>query len=582
MLNSGILIKTMQKNFLDTGNLLAFYSFENPSGNVIFNNLYTTGEHFVGGDSSKIDVNLYPAISVGGTSNPTAGTHAGSGYFNYSDRLQVGTGISSENWSVFINFLQNTPPSGVASSVVASTMSTPNDTSGVNIGLNAGNRVYVDFINSSGERQTHTHSKELSNFNNLISVSKDGTSLEVIYHDFIDNKNNLESFDVSGAIDSTDWFIGGMPTMYEGYTGFSGYVDDILITEGGYVAAAKNIIADAFFTTGLESGYNTEVVSYSNEVTGTVLNYTGVTGSGVTGFSSVLVDTINGVPIYQNSGITGLLTGITVNYLTGGLTISGTGVSGVEAYNDFDFNYANKFANDCLIFNKKIDTSLKYEVYSYATGATGQKTETLNNELIYDFGNNTFLTLTGYSGQNVNAYIDGEAIYSGSGFDFNNYSITFSGDLGIDNTGIYDFISGQQSATAFTGSAGKISLTGSRFFNKDVYLDGVKLISGDTWSGTASAVEIDASSSASGNYFFLPIHCEAATYLSGNRATGLASQFVNFNFKLVNEQVWLSGLRQKEGVDYAKTSIYSLLNSDKYLTGFTDLIFDNDTGFFNV
>jgi len=77
MLNSGILIKTMQKNFLDTGNLLAFYSFENPSGNVIFNNLYTTGEHFVGGDSSKIDVNLYPAISVGGTSNPTAGTHAG-------------------------------------------------------------------------------------------------------------------------------------------------------------------------------------------------------------------------------------------------------------------------------------------------------------------------------------------------------------------------------------------------------------------------------------------------------------------------------------------------------------------------
>jgi hypothetical protein len=370
--------------------------------------------------------------------------------------------------------------------------------------------------------------------------------------------------------------------MYGGYTGFSGYVDDILITKGGYAEAAKNIIADSFFTTGLESGYNAEVVVYTNEVTGKRLNYSGVTGTGVTGYSTVLVDTINGVPVYQNSGITGLLTGITVEYLTGGLNISGTGISGVNAYNDFDFNYANKFADNCLIFNKEIDTSLKYEVYTYATGSTGQKTKTLNNELIYNFDNNAFITLTGYSGSNINTYIDGSGIYSGSGFNFDNYLINFSGDFGIGNTGIYDFISGEQVSTAFTGGAGTISLTGSKFFNKDVYLDGTKLISGDTWSGLASAVEIDASSTESGNYFFLPLHCEAATYLSGDRATGIASQFIKFNFKLVNEQVWLNGLRQKEGIDYTKTSTYSLLNSDKYLTGFTDLVFDNQTGFFNV
>jgi len=582
MLNSGILIKTFEKNFLETGNLIAFYSFSNPSGNVVFNDLYTSGDHFMGGDSSKIDVNLNPAISVGATSNPTAATPIGSGYFNYSDRLQVGTGIANEDWAIFINFLQNTPPSGVTSSILASTMSNPNDTSGVNIGLNGSNRVYVDFINSSGNRQTHTHTEELSNFNNLISVSKDGSALEVIYHDFINDENNLEVFDVSGAAQSTDWFIGGMPTMYGGYTGFSGYVDDILITKGGYAEAAKNIIADSFFTTGLESGYNAEVVVYTNEVTGKRLNYSGVTGTGVTGYSTVLVDTINGVPVYQNSGITGLLTGITVEYLTGGLNISGTGISGVNAYNDFDFNYANKFADNCLIFNKEIDTSLKYEVYTYATGSTGQKTKTLNNELIYNFDNNAFITLTGYSGSNINTYIDGSGIYSGSGFNFDNYLINFSGDFGIGNTGIYDFISGEQVSTAFTGGAGTISLTGSKFFNKDVYLDGTKLISGDTWSGLASAVEIDASSTESGNYFFLPLHCEAATYLSGDRATGIASQFIKFNFKLVNEQVWLNGLRQKEGIDYTKTSTYSLLNSDKYLTGFTDLVFDNQTGFFNV
>lgn len=581
-MDSGILIKTFQKNFLETGNLVAFYSFDNPSGKVVFNQLYSSGDHFITGDSSKIDVDLYPAISVGSTSNPTSSTPAGSGYFDYTDRLQVGTGISVEDWCVFFNFLQSTPPSGVSSSILASTMSNPNDTSGVNIGLNAANKVYVDFINSSGNRQTYVHSQELSNFNNLVSVGKDGESLEIIYHDFINDKNDLEVFDVSGAKNSTDWFIGAMPTMYGGYTGFSGYFDDILITKGGYAEAAKNIISDAFFTTGLESGYNKEVVVYSNEVTGRTLNYTGVTGTGVTGYENVLVDTVNGVPIYNSSGVTGVLTGITVEYLTGGLNISGTGISGVEPYNDFDFNYANKYADNCLIFNKKIDTSLKYEIYTFNSGYTGQQLQGLNEELIYNYDNNTFITLTGYSGQNLNAYMDGSAVYSGSGFSFDNYSVEFTGSFDIENTGIYDFISGQQVATSYTGSAGTISLTEAKYFNKDVYLDGKKLISGIEWSGTASAIQIDASSSESGTYFFLPLHSEAYTYLSGNRVTGVAAQFVNSNTKLINEQIWLNGLRQKEGVDYTKTSTYSILNSEKYLTGFTDLIFNNETGFFNV
>ena len=581
-MDSGILIKTFEKNFLETGNLVAFYSFDNPSGKVVFNQLYSSGDHFITGDSSKIDVDLYPAISVGSTSNPTSSTPAGSGYFDYTDRLQVGTGINVEDWCVFFNFLQSTPPSGASSSILASTMSNPNDTSGVNIGLNAANKVYVDFINSSGNRQTYVHSQELSNFNNLVSVGKDGESLEIIYHDFINDKNDLEVFDVSGAKNSTDWFIGAMPTMYGGYTGFSGYFDDILITKGGYAEAAKNIISDAFFTTGLESGYNKEVVVYSNEVTGRTLNYTGVTGTGVTGYENVLVDTVNGVPIYNSSGVTGLLTGITVEYLTGGLNISGTGISGVEPYNDFDFNYANKYADNCLIFNKKIDTSLKYEIYTFNSGYTGQQVQGLNEELIYNYDDNTFITLTGYSGQNLNVYMDGSAVYSGSGFSFNNYLVEFTGSFDIENTGIYDFISGQQVATSYTGSAGTISLTNAKYFNKDVYLDGKKLISGIEWSGTASAIEIDASSSESGTYFFLPLHSEAYTYLSGNRITGAAAQFINSNTKLINEQIWLDGLRQKEGVDYTKTSTYSILNSEKYLTGFTDLIFNNDTGFFNV
>ena len=541
-MDSGILIKTFEKNFYNTGNLISYYSFNNPSGKVLFNNLYTTGQHFIGGDSNKIDLELYPAISVGSTNNATAGTYGGSGYFNYSDLLQIGTGLPLDEWSVFLSFLKSTPPSGRTASVLVSSMDNPNSESGFNIGLNASNRVYIDYINGDGHRETHTHNAELSSFNNLISVSKDSDQVQITYHDFIEEDNKLQTFDVSGMKTASAWKIGGMVTPYEGYTGFSGYIDNIVISSEPYNGSRANVISDSFFTTGVESGHSQEIIVYSNEVTGTELNLTGVTGTGITGYTDVLVDTVNGIPLYQKSGLTGELTGLVVNYFTGGL-ISGTGTSFVNGYNLFDYDYSNKFADNCIVFDKKVSASSEYEIYSY-----DQRTDLLNNSLVYNFTDDNFITVTGYSGQNINVYMDGKAVYSGSGFTFDDFQIDFTNQVSTSGTGLYDLITGSQVATPFTGSAGKISLTNSKYFNKDVYLDGVKLISGITWSGTASAIEIDASSQNSGTYFFLPRHSHSI-----NRQTGNSQQFIKFDFKLVNEQLWVNGLKQKEGVDYTKT-----------------------------
>ena len=570
-MDSGILIKTFQKNFFNTGNLISYYSFSNPSGKILFNNLYTTGDHFIEGDSSKINLELHPAISVGSTNNATAGVYGGSGYFNYSDLLQIGTGLSLTDWSVFVNFLQQTPPSGREASVLVSSMDSPGSQSGFNIGLNASNRVYLDFINGNGARETHTHSAELSNFNNLISVSKNSEQIQIIYHDFIDDDSKLETFDVSGMKNADAWKIGGMQTPYENYTGFSGYIDDILISSEGYNGSVASIISDSFFMTGVESGHSQEIIVYSNETTGTEFNLTGVNETGVTDYVDVLVDTVNGVTLYQKSGVEGELTGFTISYLTGGLT-SGTGTSFINGHNLVDYNYSNKFADNCIIFDKDINLTSTYEIYSY-----NQRTDLLNKDLMYNFGDNDFITETGHSGENLNVYMDGRAIYSGSGFTFNDFEVDFAHEVVSSGTGIYNFITGNQVATSFTGSVGTISLTNSKYFNKDVYLDGVKLVSGSVWSGTPSSIQIDASSLSSGTYFFLPRHSHSV-----NRATGNVSQFIKFDFKLVNEQLWVNGFKQKEGADYTKTSTHSLLNSNKYLTGFTDLIFNNETGFFNV
>ena len=44
----------------------------------------------------------------------------------------------------------------------------------------------------------------------------------------------------------------------------------------------------------------------------------------------------------------------------------------------------------------------------------------------YNYNGNTFITLTGYSGQNLNAYMDGSAVYSGTKFAVGAISESFS------------------------------------------------------------------------------------------------------------------------------------------------------------
>ena len=64
--------------------------------------------------------------------------------------------------------------------------------------------------------------------------------------------------------------------------------------------------------------------------------------------------------------------------------------------------------------------------------------------------------------------------------------------------------------------------------------------------------------------------------------TGTMEAFDSLSFNLRNEQVWLNGYRQIEGVDYIKTSDKSLLNNDLRLETKSNIIYNNDGNFFDV
>ena len=64
--------------------------------------------------------------------------------------------------------------------------------------------------------------------------------------------------------------------------------------------------------------------------------------------------------------------------------------------------------------------------------------------------------------------------------------------------------------------------------------------------------------------------------------TGSAAQFVNTQTALVEEQVWLNGQRMLRDEDYIRVSNISLLKSPSFITGFDNIIYNNDNDFFNT
>ena len=141
-------------------------------------------------------------------------------------------------------------------------------------------------------------------------------------------------------------------------------------------------------------------------------------------------------------------------------------------------------------------------------------------------------------------------------------------------------ISGSGSITGIT--TGDVSF-GSKTFsaafvnNRDLYLNGSKLISGINYSGAGSNISLATSDLIDGDILLMPKHSSNLT-----RYTGYTDNNFNTNVSLFEEQVWINGIRQVKHIDYEKIPDFSLKYTSFSLDQFTDIIYNNDTGFFNV
>lgn len=584
----------LQQIFCSRDDILIDYDFKNPSfvqitdssaktGYLFFNSQTGSGYQYSG---SKIYDTGRPALTYSESGNISKGIVSGS--FNGFTKYKILGNPSSEDWTSFIVFKHEETGVFNKSKVLFSTKDYDYSSSGFAVGINGCNRLFFEHNVSNKEKRIYTLNQELDN-KNVVSVSKLDNSIYIGAHQFRDNLNKTSvdsKFDFTGYTISNKLYLGGLGNSGVDYKNFSGTIDSFMLFDVGLGFAERNTFAKAFYCSSFDTGGFVSTVSTFLAVTGIQLQSVAV-ATGITGYTEVLIgtETVNGGTVnkYGYSGITGII------YETRAVELTGvvTGESEILTYNPqsgvFDFNYILPFANSRVVLNSNFDSSYK-EVYSFS----GINNDDVNLIPAYDSASLSYTLFQTGSGEYINFYINGLAQPNVTGFndsmtgDFiiSGGAVYSAGFFDQNDFAIYDIVSGSGSITGLSTSdisAGSKTLTNSYINGRDIYLNGNKLISGIDYSGVGSNIVISTTNLVDGDLMILPKH-----NANLNRYTGYNDNNFNTNIKLFDEQIWVNGLRQIRELDYLKVADFSLKYSTFSLEPYTDIIYNNDTGFFNV
>jgi hypothetical protein len=435
----------------------------------------------------------------------------------------------------------------------------------------------------------HDNSSNFSGYVDKFFILKDAP--------FIYNKQYL-----SGIISVNSGVLGSYQTncYTTGYltgsgfstSGVTGYLTTIFnITTTGITGYKTGI--NSYLYTGVTGYDNISLGYYSDNCNNLLEIFNQVPLSGLITLNSQYNIPITGLIIntgYNQSPLTGKITGTTQVYVTG-QTCNSVFIETGSSISITDNNYlaSLSFSRISLIseINKSFDILESYnEDYQ-------PKFLDYNNNLIFDSTDDTFFN---------NKFIDDNSLPSGlllflngqlivdSGFslktvDYNTYVIP-SIDYYRSGTQIYvdeltsktddifyDYFTGNSELIYLTGISSGSPLVNSNFNNKFIFINGHKLVSGITYSGT-NTINMNI---PSGNNFVLLKQISKLNYFSGNSCT---LKLGNFNLNKNCSQVYLNGIKQKLFDNYIENSNFSLLSGEFYENKNNYIIYNNTDDFF--
>lgn len=572
---------------LNSGDLVGLYSFGSYSGLITFNDKLDDpqADSF---DNGNLNSDTYPLYNLCDTKD--VNTVSGSGYFDGATILQAGKDFPNEDWTIFIEY-ESDDFSGANANLgrtLFSTMSSPVDVSGFNIGLNGVNKPYIQYKDKDGINTISTLNSELGKRNILsFSRSSDNDIIEMAHHDFLYDYTKYKSVNTPNAVNDSGvdkiyssgaFYIGDFFSGNSDYTGFSGYVNNLIIFNEYLSSGARDIIAKSIIGSDYSGKRFEKEVVYSTGVTGIPVLTTGVTGTGITGYETVSSGEIESkcgddFSGYAQSGVSGELTGSFYTFTTGTTLISG--IEYVEKPEEVTIDESRRleFKRTALIslkpFDSGIDTS---EIYCY-TGID----EGLNKSVAPKLNLNAFDLNSGYTGQDFVFYrnglfqrsgvLSGEKIVSGNFYVSGDRTLVPTGVINEDGEldhGIYDLIDGDILFTGYESGTGTWSFTGD-YYGKDIYLNGKKLMLLHNYNEinvttpTTVIVRSTLNATETGELAFVP----KKTYDTRLPESSDSIQYNTGGF--VTEIVWFNGQRQKRNKDYLIISENSLLNTGEFV-----------------
>jgi hypothetical protein len=525
----------------------------------------------------------------------------GSGHFLGNGSLEFSSGFDDSNWTMFIDCKVPSEFAVGRSKVLLTSYYGWASQSGFAVTIDDSRDLNFEYRitgNQVNSYSTHLPIEE----NNLISISKDDASSSIIIgkHDLSENRHEFEKFQAVYT-KGDHLYIGGIRSSFylnSGYTGFSGYINEILFLNQSCNSDQLTELSNLFAITGYSPATTGSVITTFPLVTGVDSTALITTGSGNIGYELYYDADGNA---YYPSGISGAInqTGILIYYdpVNSGQLEE---VINIDEVFFVDSGLRTKYAPKYLSFNTEIANSDTMEIYYYSSFDSSKPSSLQPNfsatpgKLYFD---------TGVSDIAFNLYDNGIRQVSGVDYDYAaNNSVIDSNSYNSYSNNIEDnvFISSLPESisvvSGFTfippGQGEEYQYPSFPFSLANdsgylLYLNGQKLAQGVN----ADYSVVGGVLSLNTDYNYNSGTIDIANIRSGsprsyiNTFNTAATNFyytTGINNTVIDEHIFLNGQRLSRDIDYVKVSSGDLRIRNAIISNQTFPFFTGETGFFNV
>lgn len=524
----------------------------------------------------------------------------GSGHFTGNGCLQFSSGFDDTNWTMFID-CQVGANFAIGRSKVLLTSYRQGWTSKTGFAVTIDDGRHLNFEYKNNETGINSFATNLTiQENALISISKDEESNSFLFgiHDLSENEHKFEKFQVSYTKGNA-LSIGGLPFsnyLNSGYTGFSGYINEILFLNQSCNSDQLQNLSNLFSITGyIPATTGSNIINYPI-VTGVDSSAIVTTSSGNVGYE--LIYDSNGNAYYP-SGISGAInqTGILVYYdpTTSGQFEEIINIDEVFLSNQ---DLKNKYSPKYLSFQTQIENSDSMEIYYYSSFDSSKDS---NLEPNFTSAPGKLYFDTGVSNVKFNLYNNG--VYQVSGVDYDYYSknsVIDSNSYKSYSNSIEDniFISSLPESVSVVSGFTFIPTEGEEYQYPSfpfslandsgylLYLNGQKLTQGINADYNMVGGTLIINPDYNYNSGIINIanirSGDTRTYINSYGVVGSNFYTTGFNTPIIDENVFLNGQRLRRDIDYVKVSSGDLRIRTANIGVKTFPFFTGETGFFNV